>query len=529
MGADMNAGQAQFTDYGEAGDRSGARRSRRAFRLCVISILMLTALLWIAERFLRYDHAESLYLSALTLPRESSRVMLLSAIRTAERRGEVPPAKYVQALAVRSEEEDSLPVFERAYELDEDDSLFALRFGARVFRDDPARAAEVFRRAASYPPPNALAAYLEASAIAASGQNETAIHDAMVVVARANNGGDPIIYPRPLWFATSALPQRGPRYAEQSREIPRELAVPLYAFGQQVVAAARNQMAEARMQHTRIWLEQLRTMGQRLARNCEPPGVGQIGVGIYLQQIAIDELRAIAAMEGAEPSEQLIESQVKLREASNMLAGFEESREPRIEADLREYTRPLRAFEWGAAVVIAAYLLVSILYRLTIRRKTLWALQHRPIAIAIWIVGGVLLLLLAHLYTILQSVQGNQNDIMDVLDVVWWVVLGAVLAFGVFYPVFTLKRVEDVSRAAGRPEEMAQLLPQARRAYWRAYASLVARYYGVWTGVFLCTACVWAISYRIFVGLYPWQIHVLATGLLEAERELAQQVIGLLS
>lgn len=528
MAQDLQQEQPHFPDYGEAGDRSGARRTRRAFRLCVVSVVVLTGMLWVAERFLRYDHAESLYLSALTLPRESSRVMLQQAIRTERQAGKPPAAKYLQVLAVREEEDVALDVFAEAMALDPDDSLFALRYGARLFRTDPAKAAELFRTAGSQRPNNGLAAYLEAAAIAQAAGTEASIQEAMVIVARTNNGGAPIVYPKPLWFAPSVLPQDGVRYAELSREIVREVTAPLYAFGQQVTRAAVKQVEDERLQNTKIWLEQLRVMGERLARDCEPRGVGQVNAGIFLQRLAVEKLRDIASMEGAELQEALVEYHVRLGEASDLLASFEESRQLRLEADREEYSRPLFTFELGLAVVFSAYLIVFVGYRVSMRRKTLWTLPHSTLANAVWASAFVLLLAIAHLHTIFQSVAGDQNDILRAVNTVWWTALATVLLFGFFYPTLTLKRVDEVCRATGRPEEMSELIPRARRAYRRAYSSYVMRYFGVWLGLYICLVCAWALSYRIITGLYPWQILLLSTGLLEEERAIATQAIALL-
>ena len=99
----MKPATQKFPDYGDDGDVAGARRGRRAFRLCVAAVVLLTGFMYFSERFLRHSQPESLYLSGITLPRGSSRVLRHGAIQADEEWGERPPRKYTPAIAGRRE------------------------------------------------------------------------------------------------------------------------------------------------------------------------------------------------------------------------------------------------------------------------------------------------------------------------------------------------------------------------------------------------------------------------------------------
>ncbi|MEX2016422.1 MAG: hypothetical protein WD873_07255, partial [Candidatus Hydrogenedentales bacterium] len=184
----MDAERPNFKDYGEGGDMAGARRARRAFRLSVAACLVFTGMLWFSERFLRFEHADRLYLSALTLNRESARPMLHQAVRYDREAREKPTPKYLQALAVREEDDVILERFAEAYAADPADGLFAVRYGAQLYlMDEPQKAEEVLKAAALQPPDSTLPEYLAAAARAKAGGTEAALEEAMVGVARTNS------------------------------------------------------------------------------------------------------------------------------------------------------------------------------------------------------------------------------------------------------------------------------------------------------------------------------------------------------
>jgi hypothetical protein len=75
---------------------------------------------------------------------------------------------------------------------------------------------------------------------------------------------------------------------------------------------------------------------------------------------------------------------------------------------------------------------------------------------------------------------------------------------------------------------MPDVMRHARRAYRRVYVAFVVRYFGLLIGGFICTACVWLMLYRVISGLYPWQINLLASGLIQRELDTVNHAIALL-
>lgn len=519
----------RFPDYGDSGDLAGARRSRHAFRLCVVATVFVTGMLYISERFLQYEETERQYLSALTLPRESARVFLKQAKKRDMETREKPTARYAQALAVREEEDVMLSAFSEAYEMDRSNSLFALRFGARLYVEGEAeRAVQVFRRAQEFPPENAFAAYLEAASLALSSTDEEVLDQAMVLVARTNNSGHSVIYPRPLWF--SGLPQDGLQYASLSRGIIQEFCgpdgAPLHYFPEQVVARVRERLENGQTKNARTWLRQIQVMGERLADSAEPSGTLQAIRGIEIQLTAIGVLERLtpASVEGA--GTELLERRVKLDQALALLNTFEAGREQRIEEDRFEVFAPLRLYGWGGAVVFAAYLFAYLVYKLMRLRKSAWAVPHSLLGKGILCGGSALLYAVLMLLMLFQFIPGSQAEYISFAGTMWWGILGVLCVFGWMYPALTLLNVGEVSRRSGRVEEIEDTMPFARKAYRRAYVSLALRYYGILLGLFVCVACAWTITFRITSDLYPWQVQLLADGLLNDEAEAAKSALG---
>ena len=517
----------RFPDYGDDADIAGARRGRRAFRLCVAAVVLLTWSMWFSERFLKHDQAETLYLSGITLPRDSSRVLLEAAILDDAKSDEQPTPKYSQALAVRQEDDIALNAYLQAWNMDTNNSLFAIRYGSRLFLlGRPAQAVEKFRTARGLPPANALPRYLEAAAIARMGNNEEALREAMIVVSRTNNAGVNIIFPNPFWY--SGYPETGLQYAELMRGIVDESCAPLYHLSQQVVRAVTAQLKSNQTQHTRTWIEQMQRMGARLVEDSEPHGTLQAIAGITIQQQMTQLLESLEAHEGREVEESLIESRVKLEKAMELLTEFENARQERLEGTRDEYMNPLRLASIATALLIGAYLLSLFAHKILRLRKSAWALRHSTLGKWVLGLGITALFLLLQLLTLLQQIPDSQEEYTGIMGSIWWAVVGLLMIFGLVYPGLTLSTPEEVSRKSGRLEEMPHTIRLARQAYRRVYAAMIVRYYGILGGVTLCTFCVWVLSYRIVHSLYPWQVNILSDGLLGMEFEIVEQVLALL-
>ena len=524
----MNSAAPRFPDYGDDADQAGARRGRKAFRYCVAAFILLTFFMWLSELFMRPGQTERLYLSGITLPRESSRVLFEAAIKADLKTEEPLNPKYIQALAVRQEDDVALPTYEQAWNLDTTNSFFTIRYGSRLFLVGlPIQALEKYRAARAHPPANALPRYLEAAAGAHAGKNEDAMRAAMVVVARTNNAGEDVIFPRPLWY--SGYPETGTQYAWLAREIVTESTAPLYHLSNQVVAAVSRQIASNQTQHSRTWLEQIQRMGERILMSSEPQGTLQAVAGTTIQLQATQKLEELEAHEGREADEALIETRVKLVKALEILTDFENSRAERLELIEREYAYPIKLSSLGIALLLGAYLLALTAHKIMRLRKSAWALAHSTLGKWMLGIGITTLFFLLQLLTALQQIPAAQEEYAKAIATIWWAVIGILILFGGLYPGLTLSTPEEVSRKSGRLEEMPHTIRLARQAYRRVYAAMVVRYYGLLSGISMCMVCVWIMSYRIMNGLYPWQVNLLSDGLLGEEGLIVQQVLTLLS
>lgn len=524
----MENANPEFPDYGQGGDVAGARRGRRAFRLIVLSVLFLSSMLLLSERYLRHEHADRLYLMSLTLHFQSARAVLVQAIKYDAQRTENPTPKFTQALAVREESDVIVQKSREAYELDTGDTLYALRYGCLLYKSVPEEAASVFRAASLLPPQNALHVYLEAASLAKAGETAEALEEAMVLVARANNAGDTLIFPKPIWFSPSVLPQSGSWYAELSRIIYRETCAPLYEFAEIVFIAARAHAERGNPQNAKIWLEHMRVMGERLLEESEPSGTLPALAGVLIQEKALEELEAIGSGENQEADAASQEQSWKLENAEDLLVAFENGREERVTNHRSEHQRPLVLVSIGALIVVGAYMLMFIIYKIAKLDRSAWNIPHGSSGKAVLVVGAFLMLLILHSFTLIQHVGGFQEEGVSILAVSWFCGVWITVGFGLIYPLVALPAVAEVCRKSGRPEEFAELLPLARRAYRVAYLSLARRYYGLVVGVYLALGCVWLISYRMLTGLYPFALNVLTTGLLEEETQVVLEAIALL-
>ncbi len=523
----MKSDAQRFPDYGDDGDLAGAHRGRRAFRLCVTSIVLLTFFMWFSERFLRPTQPERLYLSGITQNQDSARVMLQAAIRADQESGETPAAKYTQALAVRQEDDIALQTYAAAWELDPTNSLFAVRYGSRLFLlGDYAQAAEIFSAARGLPPANALPRYLEAAAIARAGNDRDAIREAMVLVSRSNNAGESIIFPKPLWY--SGYPETGKQYALLARKIVDESCAPLYDLTRRVVSEVQKQLAVGQTQYAKTWLEQIQLMGRRLVEDSEPKGTLQAIAGITIQHQATLIPSGLEAREARDLDESLIETRAKLDAALGPLNEFENTRAETLGRIEQEYLCPLELAWKGIGLLLGAYLLALTSHKILRLRKSAWALPHSTLGKLVLGIGVAALFFLLQLLTALQQIPAAQDEYASTIAAIWWGVVGVLIVFGWLYPAVTLSTPEEVSRKSGRLEEMDHMVRLARHAYRRVYAAMIVRYYGVLGGISMCMICLWAVTYRIMNGLYPWQVNLLSDGLLAEEHKVVEQVLAML-
>ncbi len=519
-----------FPDYGERGDQAGARRARYAFWLCVASCVAITLMLWFADEHLRHDQADRLYMSGVTLTaRESARVMLLQAIKLDEESGEKPTPRYTQALAVRRELDVILETYEEAYQLDPKNSLFALRYGAQLFQmGDPVKAAEIFREAVLHPPENALPSFREAACIAEAGEGTDGVENAVVALSRANNQAKPVIFPKPIWMA-STLPERGMQYARLSRGIADEVCAPIYRFRNLVLSLVDGQMAEGQKRHATRWLAELRMMGKRLAEQGEPRYANVALLGLDIQSEVIGRLKKLAEVNNEGLDEKLVADDIHINDASKVLEEFELTRDNRIAMGVASVRYPNRLYGYGMLWVLGVYIFARLLCKLSGARKSSWTVPHGPLGVGVVVGGTIFLFVLMHGLRLSGWVQIPGTSYERTVTLIWWLVLGGSPLYGFVYPSFCLKSTEEVSRRSGHPDEVDGTMRLARSAYRRAYLSLALRYQGILLGLYISLYCAWVVSFRITGGFYPFlQINLVAPGLLEEEAKVVEQALALL-
>ena len=507
----------RFPDYGDAGDLAGARRARRAFWLCVASSVLITFVLYYAERFLRYPDAERHYLAALSYEPERARAYLQSAIEHDRADGKPPMPRYVQALAVREEDDFAFHTFEEAYELDPADSLFAVRYGCRLYAaGKPEEALKRFREARANPPENALPYYLEAAALLASTNDAASLNDAMVIVARTNNGSQNVIFPKPLWFAD--LSQTGYQRIELSRQIVAEVTEPLLAFTGQIIDSTKEDgLSQGRSSDVRSWLTQLQIMGRRFVPDGKAQGLAPVRTGMKIQLAAARRLHELGYGGEQRSAEEMPGHIETIETALASLAKYEATREEARSREEAAFLFPLQMSMWTGAALLAALLAAYIPYRLLGIRLSSWTVPHK--ALGLWLIVGsaFLFFTLLHLQTAFSLRTVDDPSDMNPSLRVWWATVVFMLALGVVYPALTLRTPRDISRMAGRPEEQLEMIPIARQIYLRTYLALGFRYYGLLVGAFIFVFCAWLNTHRIFTGLYPWQVELRPTVLMDQE------------
>lgn len=512
------------------GDRIGARRLRRAFRIAVASCVVFTTTLWFAERYLRYDLAESQYMAALTLAPESARAILRQVVKRDAQQREFPTPKYTAALAEREEADLIIPTYQAACKLDPNNALLAVRYGCRLFLVGKFQEArDTFRQASQLMPENALPGYLEAAALAMASENEEAISNSLALVARTNEGAGEMRFPQPLW--ASALPAGGIWYDNLQRQIVDECSAPLYRYARRIAEAAERRIALKDFQNWDSWLATLQRMGERIAHGKDNITAPQLIAGIHIQLAALEQREAIALGEKGTSDERLVEKRTELKSALGLLNQFEDTRDKRIAVEKNAYVFPLRKCGEGMAILFSAYVLAYLSARLGRARRQGWTVEHPR-----WIRGAMLAtyLLLLGLLAAMSAIQAGYSSenangealvasemgvVFSLLGGIWFALFLTIVGFGLIYPFIV---VSD-STVADEIEEKTE----RRKALRRARLSLMRRYFGIQAGLLLCVISFWTIGYRVTAKTYPWQVELLETSLHAREQTAIKQAISL--
>ena len=537
-----------FPEYGGEIEQAEARRMRRSFRFGVAACVLFAGALWFSEKYLRYDLEECQYIAALTLEPESARAVLAQTVKRDAEKHEFPTPKYVEALADREEADLLLPTYEKAYKLDPDNPFLAIRYGCCLFQKNQYGAAcERFRETRAHAPNNALPRYLEAASLSLAEAGKKDLTQPLVLVAKTNGGNDEIVFPRPLW--SPELPEGGVWHQKLRRQIEDDCCAPLYQFSDRVMELASGQIAVRQVQYWDSWLENLQSMGERLASG---PRVGTIPAiaGTHIQLEAIEQRQAVRLLETGTADPALEERRAKLKSCLNELQGFETRRDALIAADRKRYQMVWYLCWESVGIVALFYFFAYAISKLFGAGRRSWGLPHSRLGKRV-LAGGFLALLVMlwaasamqrkHVSAPVETIAAaNANGFvlpssgdsvvrgMGALVDVWWAVLGVMLGFGVIYPRLRLPKVAEVIRTRNLDGDR-EMLRQAKTRYRIAYCSFLRRYYGILAGVFLCLSAFWIIGYRIWFSLYPWEIKLLTTGLADIETEVVKHAVSLVN
>ncbi len=535
------SGENGLPPYISPGDVAWARRARRSFRFCVTACVLFAGILWLSERYLRYELTESQYIAALTLPTESARAILRSVVKRDAEQRDSPTAEYVAALAEREEEDNILPAYEKACSLDPNNAFLELRYGCRLFQAERyAEARDCFQRASRLPSKNALPKYLEAAAVAFAdrsrppnerGADKNNLTESLALVAKANTGDEPIVFPEPLW--SDELPARGVWYAKLRRHIADECCGPLYKYVDLVLSEAKHEINLRNVQYWDSWLATIEIMGQRLIAGTDP-GTVQATAGVRIQLDVLAQRDAVARVESPAAGAAFAERRRKLTEALARLNEFESYRDQRIASARAAYTLPLALCGQAMALMFLVFFLTWLVGRILRTDRTTWALPHTRAGL--WFLSGssVALLFLLVVMSVAQHLGVTWH--IPVVRLLWRLVIAGVLLFSLVYPRRALRRLS----ASGTPAETRGCNPLStesheegrghpeRRWMWKAYASYWRRYCGIFTGLLLCVVSVWVVGYRVAFALYPFQVELLVPGFESQETQVVRDAVSLL-
>lgn len=519
--------------YGGGGDTLGARRSRRAFIFCVLACVVLTGLLWFAERYLRYERAEQLYQQALTHVNDTSaRFFLRRAVELDEEQSPYASPRYLWALAERETEEDALEAFAEACAQDPRNPRLAMRYGTTLYLGGRAEeAAEYFSQATAHAPDNALPLYLRAAALAWSENGHDSgdadrLAESLAVVARANASGQEVRYPPPVW--SDDLPRQGRWRAYQRRRIVEQTGTVLRHYANYVLAAARNSAKAGNAPTWDGWLSVVEEMGERMAQ-APDGGTRTLVNGLLIQRDSLRARREIGESNGEDAfipgpdaaSQRLAE----VEDALLVLAVFEDQWAARGRQERQNHMFPLRLAGYTAAGLALLILGARIVGRLRGTTREHWTISHGKRLPLVMAAAGLLFLLCLALGAAVSVGSAQPSGWFTALSAGWLAIALGMYAYGVYYPRTVLTPLDQADDAAGVLDDESSTPAALAAGYRRATAALVRRYLGILFGVWMCACCVWVVGYRFAVGVYPWEFRLMPSLLVRDEFALAAEIL----
>ena len=538
----MTAREGGFPEYGGSGDTVGARRVRHAWRFAVLAGVLFTFTLWFAEGYLRYSRPERLYRMALLHEDDSARAILRNLVP----KGEVPQdSRLARQLAALAFIEDGtwdrarqgiyeeyavdpvvLERYAQAHAADREDGYIMTLYGCALFQDGQfSKARDMFRDARRVArTDDALPTCLEAAA---------RIHldewvEALELVRQVNANPDMrLLFPEPLWHPS--YPRDGMWYVKMRQRVIERVLGPLAAMKTRVCEKAQEVTPSgvAASVDWSAWLRELTLLGQRLVGDARSPdnclGTLQARAGLMFQRDACELL----ARRPGEDSAALRAQMQRIDRADEELRAFEQSRGPALLAHEIVVRRPFRVCLLTGLLLTGVYALAYLFAKIRRSGRVSWSLPHPRWSYLVIVAGALLQLCILAGLTAVIRVCLAPNAALEVLTWLFHAVTAALIALGLFYPAIALPSARTV--AAGASANGTDRLDEAYAARRTAYASLLRRYYGMLTGAFIFTCCIWTLFFRITIGLYPFlQAKLLTTGLSDAEVELVRHVQKLL-
>lgn len=495
--------------------------------------MVVTGLLWFAERYLRYERAEQLYQQALTHVNDTSAQFFLDrAVELDEEQSPDASPRYLWALAERETEEDALEAFAEACAQDPRNPGLAMRYGTVLYLNGQAgEAAEVFARASAHAPDNALPLYLRAAALARTadgeddGSHADRLAESLALTARANAGRQDVRYPPPVW--SDALPRQGQWRAYQRRRIVEQTGNVLRHYADRVLAAARRGAEEGNTPNGEGWLSVIEKMGERMA---QAPNAGTRALvnGLLIQRDSLRARREMGESHGEEgfiPNPEAASQRLaEVEDALLVLGVFEDQWAARARQERQNHMFPLRLAGYTAAGLVLLILAAGIVSRWKGTTREHWTLRHGKRLPLVMLAAGLLFLLCLALGAAVSLWSAEPSGWLVALSAGWLATALGIGAYGVYYPHTVLTPPSQVEAAGGLEDENST--PAALDAgYRRAKAALIRRYLGILFGVWVCAWCVWVLGYRFAVGVYPWEFRLMPSLLVRDEFALASEIL----
>lgn len=494
-----------------------ARRSRRSFRLFIAVSVLLTAILWFSEGYLRYDRSETQYRMALTLHPAQARPILRTVVRRETEERKVPPSLYLEALALVEEPGKILDTYAKAYQVNPRNAFLVINYGCYLYADGQfEEARERFREAGVNPPGNALPRYLEAAALTATLEADANLSDLVALLTRANISADPVIFPEPLWHAS--LPKRGERYGRLQQEIAERMSLPLLQCCNFITSRAQQSIEQGELSDWDGWLEKVQVMGARLMGyrpGDSRPTVAQMKTALQIQHQALVLRGEWSRLSGGVMDPEINNALLLVNEALVAIDKFETGREQAAAEHRVRAMLPIVLIVKTGVLFLALYAASLLLHMIGSGGKQLRAIPHLRLGKILPLAGFSLLLLLLCFLAAAQHL--DKTTAFDGLAApAWYCIVGVMLLVGLVYPWMQARAGLSqgmLSTDTGESSGNATARPLSVRRYLGVYGCLLRRYMGVQAGSLLVIVCIWCVAYRIAADTYPFQMELLTTGL----------------